>query len=175
MDTEIRSFQDYAAEVLVKQDKLSPAKMALLVTCMDYRYPHRVVNVMDGLGLARAYDTFVLAGASLGAHVPKWQEVLVSHVKAAVFLNHHIKKIVLLDHRDCGAYKHPREIGVPENVLKDGLPDDVLPSKEKACHLAVAEMLVPVLKKKLKKESPDLVIDALLMPRDEDDVLFRDR
>jgi hypothetical protein len=47
MEPEIKSFQDDAAGVLLKQDKLSPTNLALLVTCMDYRSQHRVVTGME--------------------------------------------------------------------------------------------------------------------------------
>lgn len=170
----ITSFRAYATEVLAKADKLSPENMALLVSCMDYRYPHRIVNVMDGLGLSGKYDHFVLAGASLGVHVQCWQDVLIKHIEAALLLEHHIKKIVVLDHRDCGAYRYPKEIGVPSHILDQGLAKDILPSVELACHLCVAEKMAPVLKDRLKKQIPDLKIDALLLTRDEDDVLFKE-
>jgi pimeloyl-ACP methyl ester carboxylesterase len=80
---------------------------------MDYRYPHRIVDVRDELDLSGKYDHFVLVGASLGALVASWLDVLIKHIEAALLLKHHIKKIVILDHRDCGAYRHPKEIGVP--------------------------------------------------------------
>lgn len=171
---DVATFKAYAAEVLVKQDKLSPTNMAMLITCIDYRYPHRIVDVMDSLGLTGLYDHFVLAGASLGAHVPGWQAVLIQHIRAALALQHHIKKIVILDHRDCGAYRVPDQIGVPSDILAQGLERDILPSVEQACHLSVAQKLVPILKSQLAKDIPDLKVDAILLTRNEDDVLFRD-
>jgi hypothetical protein len=42
-------------------------------------------------------------------------------------------------------------------------------------HLSVAEMPVPVLKKKLRREIPVLLVDAQLTTRDEDDVAFQNR
>jgi hypothetical protein len=171
----MKSVRAYATEVLAKKDKLSPENMALLVSCIDYRYPHRIVDVIDELGLSGKYDHFVLAGASLGAHVQSWQAVLIKHIKAALLLKHHIKKIVVLDHRDCGAYRHPKEIGVPSHILNKGLVKDVLPSVELACHLSVAEKLAPVLKERLKKQIPDLKVDAILLTREEDDVLFKEK
>ncbi len=67
-----KSFRSYAIEVLAKSDRLSPQNMALLVSCMDYRYPHRIVDVMNELDLSGKYDHFVLAGAARGARVPCW-------------------------------------------------------------------------------------------------------
>jgi hypothetical protein len=38
--------------------------------------------------------------------------------------------------------------------------------------MSIAEKLVPILKKRLKTVIPDLKVDAILLTRDEDDVLF---
>jgi hypothetical protein len=171
----LTSFRAYVDEVLAKSDKLSHENMALLVSCMDFRYPHRIVAVMDELGLSGKYDHFVLAGASLGSHVPAWQDVLIKHIEAALILGHHIKKIVFLDHRDCGAYRYPKEIGVPADILDNGLVKDILPSTELNCHLSVVQKLVPVLKSRLKKLIPDLKVDAILLTRDEDDILLEEK
>jgi len=53
--------------------------------------------------------------------------------------------------------------------LADGLPEDVLPSVEKACHQAVLSKLIPML-----KEHPvigKMEFRAMLLTRDEDDEL----
>jgi carbonic anhydrase len=80
---------------------------AALLTCMDYRLEADVLKWMDDKGMREKYDRLVLAGASLGALVdqmPDWGRTFWQHVKVAIDL-HHIKKVMVLDHRDCGAYK----------------------------------------------------------------------
>lgn len=80
---------------------------ALLLSCMDYRLVDDVVHYMDGRGLTNKYDHVVLAGASLGVLQDKnvsWGQAFWDHVNVALDL-HHIRKIIVLDHRDCGAYK----------------------------------------------------------------------
>ena len=80
---------------------------ALLVSCMDYRLIDDIVRYMDGRKLANQYDHVILAGASLGALTdkkPEWGKVFWDHVQVAKDL-HHIKKVMIMDHRDCGAYK----------------------------------------------------------------------
>lgn len=134
----------------------------MLLTCIDFRYPHRIADVMDRWGLRGKYDQFVLAGASLGALQPSWRALFVQHVNLALDLGHVIDRIVILDHRDCGAYKSPQLINPP-------LPKDVLPSIELATHKAKVTELVPLLKKDLSARIPHLVIDSLLLTRDEDD------
>lgn len=155
------SFEAFVAKELDKPG------MSLLLTCIDYRYPRRVLDAMARLLPGVAYDQFILAGASLGACRPDWQEVLVQHVEAALFLQHDIKRIVILDHRDCGAYRHPRELKIPEEILEHGLPKDVLPSKEKAVHESVLSKLIPMLRRRF----PEMEFHAWLLTRDEDDPL----
>ena len=53
------TFEAYASEVLGK------GGMSMLLTCIDYRYPRRVLDAMARLLPTVAYDQFILAGASL--------------------------------------------------------------------------------------------------------------
>ena len=87
--------------------KASGAIEAMGVTCIDYRVVDDAVRFFDRLGLTNEYDTLSLAGASLAAVSPKfpksnaafWDQLAISKSL------HHIKKVVFVDHRDCGAYK----------------------------------------------------------------------
>ena len=80
---------------------------ALGVTCIDYRLVDDAVTFFASLGLTNEYDGLALAGASLAAVSPKfpsanaafWDQLAISKEL------HHIKKVIFLDHRDCGAYK----------------------------------------------------------------------
>jgi hypothetical protein len=79
----------------------------LLLSCMDYRLLDEIVHYMNGRGLTDKYDHVILAGASLGALVdtkPEWGATFWNHVEVAKDL-HHITKVMIIDHRDCGAYK----------------------------------------------------------------------
>ena len=80
---------------------------AFLVTCMDFRFVNDEMNHMIDKGYDVNYDTFVLAGVSIGINQtknPEWAKTLFDHIEISKNL-HHIKKIVLFDHLDCGAYK----------------------------------------------------------------------
>lgn len=80
---------------------------ALLLTCMDYRLDNEVTAYMDARGLRDKYDHVILAGASLGAlndKFPAWKDVFMTHIDLAVQL-HEVHRVIILDHRDCGAYK----------------------------------------------------------------------
>lgn len=79
----------------------------LLLTCMDFRLQNETVAYMDRRGLRDQYDHVVLAGASLGVLTeerPEWAATFWDHLDTAISL-HHIRKVMVLDHLDCGAYK----------------------------------------------------------------------
>jgi len=126
---------------------------ALLLSCMDYRLVDDLTRYMDGRGLTNQYDHIVLAGASAGASHPKlasWHETFWSHLQVAIDL-HKVKKVVVVDHRDCGAYK----IAVGPDHAKD-------PATELAAH---AEILGP-LKAEIVKRFPHLEVETHLMALD---------
>lgn len=130
----------------------------LLLTCMDYRYAHRIVDLMDRRGLRQKYDMFVLAGAALGANTNSgWRETLFSHIETARAIRHPINKVFILEHRDCGAYEH---------IL--GLKwSEVLPGYELKVHREQVEKLA----NDLRRRFPGLKVVSVLLTRDEDDDL----
>lgn len=79
----------------------------LLLTCMDYRLTAATEKYMEARGLDHKYDHVILAGASLGAlndKFPAWADVFWAHLDLAIQL-HAVHRVMVLDHRDCGAYK----------------------------------------------------------------------
>ena len=156
------SFEQYVATQLAPELATQEKASILLLTCMDYRYAHRIVDVMDRMGLNRKYDMFVLAGAAGGATKhPEWRKVLVDHIETARTINHPINRLIIFEHRDCGAYK-----------AFFGLEwEKVLPSVELDKHLEQVRILSDDLKKVFSHDIPDLKIDSFLLPRDEDDPL----
>ena len=80
---------------------------ALGLTCIDYRLVDDAVRFFDGMKLTNDYDEVALAGASLAAvssKFPSSNAAFWDHVGIAKTL-HHIHKVIVVDHRDCGAYK----------------------------------------------------------------------
>jgi len=81
---------------------------ALCVCCIDYRLVDSAINFFDAeQHLSHSYDLVALAGGSLAAVAPAFPTsggAFWDHVAIAQQL-HHIKRVVVLDHRDCGAYK----------------------------------------------------------------------
>ncbi len=85
------------------------------IMCIDYRLVDPAVKFFDQKMPGR-YDLVALAGASLASvsqMFPASVDALWNHVTIAHTL-HAIKHVVVLDHRDCGAYKQefgPRYAG----------------------------------------------------------------
>jgi len=136
-------------------ERASPADTAdtLLLTCMDFRLMSHIERYMFGRDLRKKYDHVVLAGASLGAitdKYPSWNETFWDHLSIAIEL-HNIRTVIVLDHRDCGAYK---VILGPEHA-KD-------PKVERDIHAVQLQKL----KGMISKRYPELKVETLLMSLD---------
>jgi hypothetical protein len=72
---------------------------------MDFRFMDHIRNNLIRMGYLYNYNHFVLAGASLGFILSdKCREVFEEHIDLSIEL-HDIKKIFIIDHLDCGAYR----------------------------------------------------------------------
>jgi carbonic anhydrase len=123
---------------------------ALLLSCMDFRLMDDVEKYMSGRGLRDKYDHVVLAGASLGAvteKYPAWNKTFWEHLDIAITL-HNIQRVIVMDHRDCGAYK---VILGPEHAKEAGL--------EKTTHAKHLKQL----KGMITAKYPKLAVETLLM------------
>lgn len=126
---------------------------ALLLTCMDYRLTDDVVHYMDSRGMTDRYDHVILAGASLGAitdEYSEWGKTFLDHLQIAIEL-HHITKVMIIDHRDCGAYK----TFLGEDFFK-------YPARETQIHTEKLRMLAKI----VRTQHPELEIETLLMNLD---------
>ena len=157
-----KHFEEYLAK-LAPTVASSTKPTILLLQCIDWRYAHRIVDVMDRMGLRGKYDVFALAGAAAGANkVDEWRHTLISHIETARKIKHHIDHIIILEHRDCGAYKY----------FFDLVWEDTLPPAELKVHLEQVKELSVELKRHFTENPPELKqIDAFLLARDEDDPL----
>lgn len=113
---------DFAAQM----KDLRKAKV-LLLTCMDFRFFEQIATVMRNAGLEGRYDHVILAGAALGTVVPgkkHWHKTFFDHLELAEKL-HSIRAVIVLEHRDCGAYS-PKGFGL--------LPDKPTREEERRVH-----------------------------------------
>jgi hypothetical protein len=115
------------------QIKVHKAK-AFVISCMDFRLRDDLVNVLnqEPFCLQNNYDEFILAGACIGYNIgksgaqdvsslstavkdenldfTKWAELVDNHIMLAHKL-HKITEIIVVDHLQCGAYKHFKHTG----------------------------------------------------------------
>jgi len=78
---------------------------AMLLSCIDPRMVTPVYNYMDKRGLSGKYSQFVIAGAAIAVVAPKfetWRVAFWDNLATSVEL-HHLKGVIAIDHRDCGA------------------------------------------------------------------------
>ena len=78
---------------------------AMLLSCIDPRTQESVRAYMEKQGLLGKYSQFTFAGAAIGVVAPKfqgWHQTFWDNLGATIQL-HKIKKVVAIDHRDCGA------------------------------------------------------------------------
>ena len=80
---------------------------AMLVTCIDPRFPQPTLNYMRSRKMIGKYSQFTFAGASIGVVAPAfktWAPAFWDNLAASIQL-HHIPKVIAMNHRDCGAAK----------------------------------------------------------------------
>lgn len=80
---------------------------ALVVTCIDFRLTDAVSSYLKTRGLSGDYDHVSIAGAALGIMSKEktaWSEMFWDHLALAREM-HSIRKVIVIDHRDCGACK----------------------------------------------------------------------
>jgi carbonic anhydrase len=80
---------------------------AMALTCIDPRFQEPVRNHLGQRGLSGKYSQFTIAGAAIGVVAPAfkdWHKAFWDNLAASVQL-HNIKKVIVIDHRDCGAVK----------------------------------------------------------------------
>src|SRR4051812_30051827 len=78
---------------------------AMVLTCIDPRFPEPTINYMKTRNMVGKYSQFTFAGAAIGVVAPAfkaWHKTFWDNLAASVQL-HNIPKVIALDHRDCGA------------------------------------------------------------------------
>jgi carbonic anhydrase len=80
---------------------------AMLLTCIDPRFPEPTIKYMEGRHMVGKYSQFTFAGASIGVVAPAfktWAPAFWDNLAASIQL-HNIPKVIAMNHRDCGAAK----------------------------------------------------------------------
>ncbi|HEY7230860.1 MAG TPA: carbonic anhydrase [Pseudolabrys sp.] len=80
---------------------------AMLLACIDPRFPEPTIKYMESRNMAGKYSQFTIAGAAVGVVAPafkSWRKTFWDNLAASIEL-HNIPKVIAMDHRDCGAAK----------------------------------------------------------------------
>jgi len=80
---------------------------AMVLSCIDPRVQEPVCHYLAQRKLTGQYSHFVIAGAAIGVVAPTfkdWHNAFWDNLSTSIQL-HHIKKVIAIDHRDCGAAK----------------------------------------------------------------------
>ena len=132
---------------------------AMILSCIDPRTQEPVRAYAQKNGLIGKYSHFVIAGAAIGVVAPKfadWQKTFWDNLAATIEL-HRIKKIIAIDHRDCGAAK-----------IAYGDASIATPDKENETHrAALAEF-----RKQVGQHQPKLAVETGLMSLDGSMMMF---
>ncbi len=126
---------------------------AMLLTCIDPRFPALTLAYMQGRGLVGKYSQFSMAGASVGVVAPAfqaWQNTFWDNLAASIQL-HRIPRVIALDHRDCGAAR-----------IAYGADAVATPAAETAQHGAALRAF----RAEVAKRHPTLIVETGIMALD---------
>ena len=79
----------------------------MVLSCIDPRFQPIVFNYLRKKKLIGKYSSFTIAGSAVGVTANKfkrWHKVFWDNLKTSIKL-HNIKKLIVINHRDCGAAK----------------------------------------------------------------------
>jgi carbonic anhydrase len=82
-----------------------PAYEAMLLSCIDPRFVDPVHSYLKTRGLDGKYSQFTIAGAAIATEAKAfaaWRPAFWDNLAASIDL-HKIKRVIAIDHRDCGA------------------------------------------------------------------------
>ena len=126
---------------------------AMVVSCIDPRMQEPVRRYTARRGLTNKYSHFVIAGAAIGTVAEPfkdWHKAFWDNLATSIEL-HHIKRVIAIDHRDCGAAK----IAYGEAAVAD-------PARETETHRkALAQF-----REEVGKRHPNMAVETGLMALD---------
>ena len=79
----------------------------MVLSCIDPRFQSIVYNYLKKRKLNGKYSFFTFAGSAIGVTAPKfrkWHKTFWDNLEISIKL-HKIKKLIVINHRDCGAAK----------------------------------------------------------------------
>jgi len=91
---------------------------AMALTCMDPRFQPLVYEYLKKRKLTGKYSSFTIAGGPIGVthkKFKKWHSAFTENLAASIKI-HKINKLIVINHKDCGAAKiaEPKQSRVDE-------------------------------------------------------------
>ena len=80
---------------------------AMVLSCIDPRFQSVVFSYLKKRKLKGKYSSFTIAGSAIGVTAQKfknWHRTFWDNLETSIKL-HKIKKLIVINHRDCGAAK----------------------------------------------------------------------
>ena len=80
---------------------------AMVLSCIDPRFQPVIYNYLKKKKLNGKYSSFTIAGSAIGVTAnkfKKWHKTFWDNMDTSIKL-HKIKKLIVINHRDCGAAK----------------------------------------------------------------------
>jgi len=80
---------------------------AMVLSCIDPRFQPKVYKYLKAKKLTGQYSSFTIAGAAIGVtnkKFKKWHSTFWENLATSIKL-HKIKKLIVINHKDCGAAK----------------------------------------------------------------------
>ena len=128
---------------------MSEKYKAMVLSCIDPRFQPIVYNFLKKKKLTGKYSSFTIAGSAIGVTAgkfKKWHKPFWDNFETSVKL-HNIKKLIVINHRDCGATKI-----VNRNKIFD-----------KSNEIKIHKASFVKIRKKFKKKYPKLKIELKLI------------
>ena len=86
---------------------MKPNYKAMVLSCIDPRFQPIIYSYLKKKKLTGKYSSFTIAGSAIGVTANKfkrWHKTFWDNLSISVKL-HNIKKLIVINHRDCGAAK----------------------------------------------------------------------
>ena len=125
---------------------------AMVLSCIDPRFQNLTYNHLKKKKLIGKYSAFTIAGAAVGVTHNKfkqWHKTFYDNLATSIQF-HQIEKLIVINHKDCGAAK-----------IANGTKE-FTPVNEKKIH---QESFLKI-KKQIKKKFPKLEVDSNLISLD---------
>ena len=122
---------------------------AMVLSCIDPRFQHKVFNYLKKRNLTGKYSSFTIAGGSIGVTAKKfkkWHLTFWENLATSIKL-HNISNLIVINHNDCGAAK----IVNGNNKFSTTIENKIHNQSFK------------IIKKKLKKKHPSIKVSFKIM------------